>query len=209
MIGKPSSPVRREAAWKRASSTAGTSLRGRPILVAAAVQATRTALRPHRTHDAPAAHSRLRRHQRPPADQNRVLRPGLSCYALAGRRVFAAVEAWHAVGLQRLPRTVQGSGSTSRAGCGRQGCFRPSAVGLRLSTGCSPAHRARSRAGKAPRRHHPRQHWSVRRDTGRHTTSKNDPGRYGRLQRSALTRKRTSSAVSPARRWRLCRATRD
>ena len=31
MIGKPSSPVRREAARKRTSPTAGTSLRGRPI----------------------------------------------------------------------------------------------------------------------------------------------------------------------------------
>ncbi len=30
MIGKPSSPVRREAARKRTSLTAGTSLRGRP-----------------------------------------------------------------------------------------------------------------------------------------------------------------------------------
>ncbi len=47
MIGKPSSPVRREAARKRTSLTAGTSLRGRPNLLAAAVQ--RLGLRYDRT----------------------------------------------------------------------------------------------------------------------------------------------------------------
>src|SRR3954447_14503837 len=45
MIGKPSSPVRREAARKRTSPTAGTSLRGRPILVDHESQEKRPRLR--------------------------------------------------------------------------------------------------------------------------------------------------------------------
>src|SRR3954469_19116074 len=92
MIGKPSSPVRREAARKRTSPTAGTSPRGRPILLAAELPAAGVALRPQRRHDLGAAVPGRRPDLPPPTAQQRHQREPRTADAdaAADRRVDAA-----------------------------------------------------------------------------------------------------------------------